>query len=113
MSVFVKPIIMKMLKENVLFVTTNVQLVPDLVIIVLIVLKTELTSQLVSVLIEPLITVFHYVLNVTKNVKLVKTCQTIVSIVFQVELTHQLVIFQNQMLNQLKLKIFHKLLLES
>jgi hypothetical protein len=103
---------MKTNKENVLFVTTNVPIVPDLVSTVYIVLKTESMPQLVSVQKDTMITVPHYVQNVMKNVQLVKTCQTTVLYVSPVELIHQPVTSQNQTLNPLKLKIFHKLPLE-
>jgi hypothetical protein len=67
-SVNVNSDIMKTNKENVLFVTTNVPTVLDLVLTVYIVLKTESMPQLVSVLIDIMTTVPHYVQNVTKNV---------------------------------------------
>jgi hypothetical protein len=113
MSVYVNSDIMKTNKENVLFVTTNVPIVPDLVSTVYIVLKTESMPQLVSVQKDTMITVPHYVQLVTKNVLLVKTCQTTVPFVLPEELTHLNVISQNQVLNPLKLKTFHKPLLES
>jgi hypothetical protein len=57
-----------MLNKNVNSVTTNVLNVFLLLTIVSIVLKTELKLQLVSVQIDTMIMVLHYVLNVTKNV---------------------------------------------
>jgi hypothetical protein len=104
---------MKIPKRNVLSVTINVLIVLDLKTTVSIVLKTESMPQLVSVQTDTMITVPHYVQNVTKNVLLVKTCQTTVPFVLMEELTHQNVIFLPQMPNLLKLKTFHKPLLES
>lgn len=101
------------MNKNVNSVITNVLLVMVLLPTVLFVLKTELNYQLVTVQIDTMIMVLHYVLNVTKNVKDVKTCQTTVLNVFQVELTHQPVTFQNQTLNPLKSSVNHLSLLES
>jgi hypothetical protein len=67
-SVLVNSDIMKTNKENVVFVTTNVPTVPDLVLTVYIVLKTESMPQLVFVQKDIMITVPHYVQNVMKNV---------------------------------------------
>jgi hypothetical protein len=95
---------MKILKDNVFSVTTNVFLVKPTKTTVSNVTETESDLTIVDVQRKLMITVLQSVQTVVKNVLFVKTCQTTVSTVPQVESTHQNVISQNQVQNLPKLK---------